>query len=157
MSVLEGGSGIGWLGPRAGDLTFGPEVTRPGPESSLEARGPSLWLDIKHWRRACVQGTGRDGRSIPFWALPGYPAFALEMLPGCMSQGAEDGIARLGNGRALSSADRSLGFVVVTAPFSTLPLHLMHKAKFDLISWIKCLINLMFNIQAEAFPPQHIY
>lgn len=66
-------------------------------------------------------------------------------------------MAGIWKGRALSSAAGSLGFLVVTAPFSTLSLNLTHKAKFNLIRRITYLINLVFNIQAKAFPPQHIY
>lgn len=74
-----------------------------------------------------------------------------------MSQGAEDGTA--GILKWPSSAAGSLGFLVATAPSSalSLSLNLMHKTKFDLIRRIVHLINLIFNIQAEAFLPQHIY
>lgn len=45
------------------------------------------------------------------------------------------------------------------SPFHSLSLSLslMHKAKFNLMRRIMYLINLIFNIQAEVFPSQHIY
>lgn len=75
MSVLEGGSGIGWLGPRAGDLTFGPEVTRPGPESSLEARGPVSLAGHQALASGLCAGNGEGWKKHSLLGLAWLPGF----------------------------------------------------------------------------------
>lgn len=75
MSVLEGGSGIGWLGPRAGDLTFGPEVTRPGPESSLEARGPISLAGHQALASGLCAGNGEGWKKHSLLGLAWLPGF----------------------------------------------------------------------------------
>lgn len=40
MSVLGSGSGIVWLGPGTGDLTFGLGIARPGPPECSRCGGP---------------------------------------------------------------------------------------------------------------------
>lgn len=75
MSVLEGGSGIGWLGLRAGDLTFGPEVTRPGPKNSLEARGPIFLAGHRALESGFYAGNGDRWKKHSLLSLAWLPGF----------------------------------------------------------------------------------
>lgn len=119
-------------------------------------------LDIKRRSLARVQGTETAWEKQSFLSPARIPALCLQMLLGCMSHGAEDGTASISNGRALSAelCSRVPGLCGGhCTPFHSLSLSLSltHKAKFNLMRRIMYLINLIFNIQAEVFPSQHIY
>lgn len=155
MSALQGGSGIGWLILGAGDLTSGVGVARPGTpdrsrcwRSHLSGWTPGVGVLL-------FAGNGDRVEEESFLSLPAdwlWPQRCcravcpkeqrMELLEFKMAERCSWVLRLFGGSCSLSHS---------------LSLNLMHKTKFNLIRKIICLINLIFNIQAEALPPQHIY